>query len=106
MVKNLRERIVKTFLDVFILSQLTKTPKGGYRLIALIHNKFDILVSSGTVYTKLYSLERDGFIDGEYDERKRVYTLTKKGLESLESIRKANGEINHLLRNVLSLNGI
>jgi DNA-binding PadR family transcriptional regulator len=103
-VEELRERVVKDFMDIFILSQLTKVPMGGYGLVTLIHNKFDILISSGTVYTRLYSLERDGLIKAEPDERARVYTLTKKGMESLEKIKNANGDITNLLRVVLPFN--
>jgi DNA-binding PadR family transcriptional regulator len=103
-VEELRERVVKDFMDIFILSQLTKAPMGGYGLIALIHHKFDILISSGTVYTRLYSLERAGLIKAEPDERSRVYTLTKKGMENLERIKNANGDITNLLRVVLPFN--
>jgi DNA-binding PadR family transcriptional regulator len=103
-VEELRERAIKNFLDIFILTQLTRGPKGGYGIISLIHKKFDVLVSSGTVYSTLYALERDGLIKGEFDKRKRVYTLTSKGRENLENIRKANGELQNLLKTVLQLN--
>jgi DNA-binding PadR family transcriptional regulator len=103
-VQELRERVVKDFLDVFILSQLTKEPMGGYGLMGLIHKKFDMLISSGTVYTRLYSLERAGLIKAEADDRSRVYTLTKKGMESLQKVKKANGDITNLIRVVLPFN--
>ena len=103
-VEELRERAIKNFLDIFILAQVDKSPQGGYAIISLIHKKFDVLVSSGTVYSTLYSLERDGLINGEFDKRKRVYKLTGKGRETLDSVKKANGEIQNLLKNVLQLN--
>lgn len=103
-VGDLRERVIKSFLDILILSQLKETSMSGYDLIAFIHKKFDFLVSSGTVYSTLYSMERAGLIKGTFDERRRVYKLTKKGLDDLKSIKKANGEIQNLLRKVLPLN--
>jgi DNA-binding PadR family transcriptional regulator len=103
-VGELRGRVIKSFLDILILSQLKKTSMSGYDLIAFIHKKFDLLVSSGTVYSTLYSLERAGLIKGTFDERRRIYKLTKKGLEDLENIKKANGEIQNLLRKVLPFN--
>jgi DNA-binding PadR family transcriptional regulator len=42
--------------------------------------------SSGTVYSKIYGLERRGLLKGRWDERKRVYTLTKKGEAALNPI--------------------
>jgi len=71
-VENLRGRVIKSFLDILILSQLKKTPMSGYDLIAFIHKKFDLLVSSGTVYSTLYSMERAELIKGVFDERRRV----------------------------------
>jgi len=65
----------------------------GYDVISFIHNKFNLLVSSGTVYSLLYSLERNGLIEGSWDERKRVYRLTEKGAKTIETILSANDKI-------------
>lgn len=50
--------MIKNFSDIFILAELRNGPLSGYDVIEYIHNKFRILVSSGTVYSILYSLER------------------------------------------------
>jgi len=68
-----------------------------------IHKRFGILVSSGTVYSLLYSLERDSLIKGVWNQRKRFYTLTEKGEQNIKVITKANGEIQSFLRNMLVL---
>jgi len=73
------ERIVKNFMDVLVMVELRDNPLSGYDVISLIHKKFNLLVSSGTVYSLLYSLERDGLIEGKLNDRKRVYVLTEKG---------------------------
>ena len=103
-VATLRRRVIKGFLDILILTELKKGHLSGYDVIGYIHRKFDVLVSSGTVYSLLYSLERDGLIRGEWSQRKRVYKLTEKGKQNIETITKAHDEIRNFLRNVSLLN--
>jgi len=76
----------------------------GYDVIGLIHKRFDVLVSSGTVYSLLYSLERDGWINATDNRGKRVYALTEKGERDIKVITRANEEIQNFLRNISTLN--
>ena len=76
----------------------------GYDVICLIHKKFGVLMSSGTVYSLLYSLEREGLIKGVWNHRKRVYELSEKGEQNIEVITKANEETKNFLRNLSLLN--
>ena len=99
--KKMHRRIVKSFMDVLILAELRNAPMSGYDVIAFIHNKFGILVSSGTVYSLLYSLERENLINGIWTKRKRVYELTEKGERTIETILNANDKIKVLLTNLL-----
>jgi len=86
--REMRERIVKNFLDVIVLTKLGGSEAlGGYDVIKLVNNKFGFLVSTGSAYAVLYSLERDGLIKGR-SSRKRVYTLTDKGEEKIKTIMK------------------
>lgn len=57
----------------------------GYDVIAFIHNKFQMLISTGTVYSYLYFLERNGLIKGELEQRRRVYALTEQGKETVKA---------------------
>jgi DNA-binding PadR family transcriptional regulator len=91
-------------MDILILTEMKKSPLSGYDVISLVHKKFDILVSSGTVYSLLYSLERDGLVKGVWNDRKRVYELSEKGEQNIEVITKANEEIQNFLRNISHLN--
>jgi len=93
-------RIVQNFLDVIILLELRKRPLSGYDVISFIHNKFSMLLSSGTVYSYLYSLERDGLINGEYEQRKRVYSLTERGKETAKAYLNAKSKILGLILNL------
>jgi len=78
--KHLRKKVGRDFLDLIILSKLGNgEPTSGYDFIGLIHEKYGVIISSGTIYSKLYSLEREGFITGCFNERKRVYKITDLG---------------------------
>ena len=103
-VESLRRRTIKTFMDVLILAELQEKPLSGYDIIGLVHKRFNVLVSSGTVYSLLYSLERKGLVVADLENRKRVYNLTDKGREALETVGRANGEINGLVQNLISGN--
>jgi DNA-binding PadR family transcriptional regulator len=99
--REMHERIVKNFLDVIVLTKLGVGSEalGGYDVIKLVNEKFGILVSTGSVYAVLYSLERDGLIKGR-SSRKRVYTLTNKGEEKIKTITKMKERILGLMVNV------
>lgn len=99
---ELRRRIVKTFMDMVVLAELRNRPMSGYDAIAYIHKRFHILVSSGTVYSLLYSMERDGVIRGMFSRRKRTYSLTDKGKETVKIILNANEKIQRFMANVLA----
>ena len=104
LVKKLRKRAIQNFMDVLILTEIKKGPLSGYDVIGLIHGKFGILTSSGTVYSLLYSLERDGWIKGVWNSRKRVYELTEKGERDIKVIAKANEEVQNFLKKITMLN--
>ena len=101
-VETLRIRTIKTFMDMLILGELQEKSLSGYDIIGLVHRRFNVLLSSGTVYSLLYSLERDGLVSADMIHRKRVYTLTSKGEQTLETVAQANGEIRGLLQNLIS----
>ena len=87
-------------MDVLVMAQLRSTPLSGYDVISLIHKKFNLLVSSGTVYSLLYSLERDGLIEGKLNDRKRIYVLTEKGEKNINAILNANDQIQNIIVNL------
>ena len=101
--KKMHERIIKNFMDIVILAELKNGPLSGYDVISLIHTRFHLLVSSGTVYSLLYSLERNDLIEGTWNERKRVYKLTEKGVKTIETIIGANDKLRNLLSNLLKV---
>ena len=100
-IKKMRERVIKSFMDTIIMSELQNGPISGYDVISYIHNKFGFLASSGTVYSLLYSLERNGLVEGIWIERKRIYRLTEKGAQTIQTILNSQDKIKGFMTTVL-----
>jgi DNA-binding PadR family transcriptional regulator len=100
-IKKMHERVIKSFMDTIIMTELKNGPISGYDAITYIHTKFGFLVSSGTVYSLLYSLERSGLVDGVWIERKRVYRLTEKGTSTIQSILNSQDKIKSFMTTIL-----
>jgi len=98
--REMYERVIKSFMDVIIMTELRKGPLSGYDVISYINAKFNLLVSSGTVYSLLYSLERNGQVEGVWKERKRTYKLTDKGEETISTILNAQEKIKAFLSDI------
>ena len=99
--KKMHERIIKNFMDIIIMTELRNASLSGYDVISYIHNKFNLLVSSGTVYSLLYSLERNGLVEGVWEERKRVYKLTPKGEKTINTLLGTSDKIKGFMTNIL-----
>jgi DNA-binding PadR family transcriptional regulator len=104
--KKMHERIIKNFMDIIILAELRSGSLSGYDVISFIHNRFHLLVSSGTVYSLLYSLERNGLIEGTWNERKRVYRLTEKGEKTIDTVLCANDKIKSFITGLLKVQSV
>jgi len=97
---QMNRRIVENFLDLVILMELRKHPLSDYDVISFVHNKFRVLLSSGTVYSHLYALEGDGLIKGDWAQKKRVYTLTERGKETVMAFLNSKDKILGLILNL------
>lgn len=98
---SMSRRVIKNFLDILVLAELRNRPLSGYDIIVFIHDRFRVLMSSGTVYSLLYALERDGLVIGAWNERKRIYRLTTKGDETIRAIMNTNDKIGYLVLSLL-----
>lgn len=98
----LYKKTLQNFLDTLILQKLRRQPLGGYDLIGLIHKKFHILLSSGTIYASLYYLEREGLIKGEFEARKKVFRLTENGERAINSCCQKKGKVQKLLSEIFT----
>jgi DNA-binding PadR family transcriptional regulator len=98
---ELNERVIKSFLDIVVMAKLKSESLSGYDFIAFINKRFNMLISAGTVYSLLYSLERKQLIEGSGEERRRTYKLTEKGKVTIDIILKANRQIEGFMANTL-----
>ena len=84
--------LLKGNTTVFILSILREGPSHGYAIYCEIARRSNNVLNfkQGTVYPLLHVLEEDKLIASEWQEtapgnkrRRRVYTITEKGLREL-----------------------
>lgn len=82
-ISGLRERTsgkyVKTSLDLVVLAILNGKPMHGYRIMAAIHTEFGVLLSPGTLYPLLHSLEEKKLVESRVKGGKKVYEATNEG---------------------------
>jgi DNA-binding PadR family transcriptional regulator len=102
-IAKMNERMIKNFLDIIIMNELKNGPSSGYDIISHIHNKYQLLISSGTIYSLLYSLERNNMIEGIWTERKRTYRLTKRGTRVIETMLTVNPDIKNFASSFLKI---
>jgi DNA-binding PadR family transcriptional regulator len=99
--KKINERIVKDFLDIIILSQSKKGSITGYEIMTYVNENFDVMISPGTVYSTIYSLERQNFIVGNPVGEKRFYSLTETGQQQIGTYVSLKYDILDLIKNVI-----
>ena len=82
---DLRRRLYRAFLDIFLLRLIDEEPLWGYRLMELLRERYGLRVGPPVLYPLLSSLERRGFLEGldvhVGGRRRRVYQLTSRGRE-------------------------
>ena len=106
MIRNLDrdwlERVVKNNLDLIILRLLRSQPRWGYEVNTAIRDRFRVYLSAGTLYPLLHSLEKDGYIHGEWESEKgrgrRIYRITESGISFLEAGEKATMELARIIQ--------
>jgi PadR family transcriptional regulator, regulatory protein PadR len=81
--KAVADRMVKSFLDLFVLSMLDGSSKHGYEIMRELKTKTGTRIGAGTLYPLLYELEDRKLIAGEWvsptRRSRRVYQITDQG---------------------------
>lgn len=96
-------RVVQNFLDIIILKHLKNNSSiSGYDVIKFLHKRFHMLPSPGTVYSLLYSLERQNLIEGTDNRGKRIYTLTSDGERLLNQVCGTKNHIQAIITSIFS----
>jgi len=83
--KQLNEKFVRSFLDIFVMAILDSQPMCGYEIMATLHKEFGLLLSPGTIYPLLRSLENNELIVVNHIGNKKVYHLSSKGKTNLKN---------------------
>ena len=83
MTRAVNERMVKSFLDLFVLSLLDNGGKHGYEIMRELKVKTGAHIGEGTLYPLLYELEERRLVAGEWmsptRRSRRVYRITDQG---------------------------
>jgi DNA-binding PadR family transcriptional regulator len=99
--RKINQRIVKHFLDLIILNQSKKGSITGYSVMTYVNENFDIMLSPGTVYSTIYSLERQNCLVGNHVGEKRCYSITETGQQRIETYVSLKNEIIDLIKNLV-----
>ena len=87
--EELVQRIIKNLLDIQLLRMVQAQPLWGYKIKKKVETNFQIKLRHGALYPTLNLLEQKGFLISQKQTKggraRKVYTITKKGKEYLQS---------------------
>ena len=85
--KEVSSKLMKGLLDLIILQFLNTQPMHGYQVITKIRKSFGVYFGPSTIYPLLSTLEKKGFVKGEwntsYERPRKTYSLTSNGQSML-----------------------
>jgi PadR family transcriptional regulator len=81
---RLKSKTQKEILWVYILKLLKERDMYAYELKPVLMERFGFQPALVTPYVVLYRLEKGGFVEARWDENKKYYKITTKGLELFE----------------------
>jgi PadR family transcriptional regulator PadR len=86
---QLRERFVKSFLDILILRLIENKPTWGYNIIRETNVQYNINLRHGALYPTLNELEEKGLLKSTKKLQKgrirRIYSITPMGKQVLQA---------------------
>jgi len=88
-IKRLKRLLTSENLWLYVLSLIRHSGTlYAYNLDRQIEQEFFFKPSKIMIYVVLYKLESEGLIRSEFQERRKYYTITKRGEETLEQARQ------------------
>lgn len=91
------EEVVKKTLEPVVLSLLSR-PISGYDIVREIHDRYKVLIPQARIYTLLYDLERDGYLEMKASGKSKLYYPTEKGRKH---IRQKLSEFKFVFQHIL-----
>lgn len=99
--------IRRAFLKYVVLKIIKENPTHGYDIIKTVELRSNgrWTPSAGSIYPILEKLESKGFIRSEGIERRKVYTITPKGISGLDRMTQEKlellNEMSRIVNNVI-----
>ena len=94
---ELSKRFVRGFLDVVVLSMLTKESLWGYRMMILLKERYSLKVGPPVIYPLLDKMENEELVashEAKHANRvRKMYEITEKGRNILSCMKKISDEI-------------
>ena len=87
--RKLYERWIKGLAPLLALLCLRTGEMTGYDLIKFIYQHFGVLLSPGTMYPILHSLQRNGVVTERVQGIKKAYAIAGNGTRALRDVRLA-----------------
>lgn len=103
--RAVQERIVKAFLDIVVLAVLNDNLMYGYQIIAVIHKKFGVLLSPGSLYPLLHMLNENKLIESRFQGGKIVYVATFNGKKTFQKVFTEYKAVMQKMENFVKLKG-
>lgn len=100
---RIRQKCVRGFIDIMTLVLLADRAMCGYEIIESIYERAHVLLSPGTVYPLLDSLQRKGLIERRTESKKKIYEITSSGRETLVRMSAEYAKIQSILSVSFSL---
>jgi DNA-binding PadR family transcriptional regulator len=93
--EEIYKEIKRSFLRYIVLKIIKDKPIHGYEIMKTVEllSKGHWTPSAGSIYPTLESLESKGFIQSEETDRKKVYSITPKGMEALDHMTQEKLEL-------------
>lgn len=89
-VDNSEKRFVRNFLDITLLNMLTKESLWGYKMMALLNEKYDVKVGPPVIYPLLDRMEKNKLIiswETKISNRvRKMYVITDEGQKYLKKM--------------------
>jgi DNA-binding PadR family transcriptional regulator len=89
LVKDMKRRFVKSFLDMLVLRLIQTQPMWGYKILKETEAQYQIKLRHGALYPLLNTLETNGYIKSTKQLKKgrirKVYQITPKGTNLIKT---------------------
>jgi len=86
---QIKQRFIKSFLDMLILRSVEAEPTWGYDIIKETESTYKVKLRHGALYPMLNKLEVKGFVKSRKELQKgrvrKIYEITRRGKEMLHA---------------------